>query len=127
MGTNVRSMELHIQHQCTSQAKRLCVHRAESQTHIGSLQQRKESRRALSKEVVDKPQIHSNWVFEFEFLLLLLFVCCLRRTKRLGLIIVFSYFLIVVSGAWMLLVYDPVAQWSRAQGSVSSSYPGETT
>ena len=93
MGTNVRSMELHIQHQCTSQAKRLCVHRAESQTHIGSLQQRKESRRALSKEVGDKPQIHSNWVFEFEFVAVVVVCLLFKKNKEAGINHCFFIFL----------------------------------
>ena len=82
------------------------VHGAESQTLTsGVCSKERIYCRALSKEVGDKPQIHSNLIFEFElgFVLLLLllllflvsFVCLFvfRRTKRLGLIIVFLIFL----------------------------------
>ena len=92
----MRSMELHIQHKCTSQAKRLCVHRAENQTHIRSLQQRKESHRAPRKQVGDKPQIHSNWVFEFEFVVVVVVVVVcllLKKNKEAGINLFFLIFL----------------------------------
>ena len=87
--------------------------------------------RAPSEGVWDKPQMHFNlsksWaVFSFFFLK--------GKIKEVGLnyhlmtFFFFSrYFFIVVLGLRVSLVQDSLAKCSIAQGSVSTSCPGETT